>query len=259
MPKTAPTGSLRIQGLEVAIQGKKIIHEIDLTIPAGEIHAVMGPNGSGKSTLCYALAGDPQYQVKGRAVLDGEDILAMKIEERSRHGLFLAFQHPVSVPGVNVFNYLRTIYNTARKPQAPLSVAEFGKVAGAEVARLGVDPAFLSRYLNDGFSGGEKKRMEVLQMALLEPKYVLLDELDSGLDVDAIERVFDSLRRLQNERRFAVLAITHYARILKYLKPDRVHVLHKGKIIASGGPELAARIEKEGYEKITGEKADEGR
>ncbi len=254
MPKTAPAqAALRIRDLEVSIQGKKIIKGIGLSVLPGEIHAIMGPNGSGKSTLCYALAGDPQYEAKGEALLDGNDLLKMKPEERSLHGLFLAFQHPVSVPGVNVFNYLRTIYNTARKPQAPLSVAEFEKVVGGEVERLGMDSGFLARYLNDGFSGGEKKRMEVLQMALLKPKYVLLDELDSGLDVDAIDRVFDSIRRLQEERKFAVLAITHYARILKYLKPKAVHVMHKGRIIRSGGSELAALIEKEGYENITGE------
>jgi len=214
----------------------------------------MGPNGSGKSTLCNSLAGEPNFKSEGEARLNGIDLLPLKIEERSRAGLFLAYQTPPAVPGVNVANYLRTIYNAARAPKPPISIPEFEKLLKTEMASLKMDESFLDRYLNDGFSGGEKKRCETLQMALLQPKYVLLDEIDSGLDVDALKTISNGILRLQKKYGFGILVITHYARILTYLKPDKVHVMHRGKIICSGGPELAARIEQDGYDKLTGEK-----
>lgn len=253
MPKSKKH-ELVIKNLHTSIDTKEILCGITLTIKPGEIHAVMGPNGSGKSTLCNSLAGDPNYKTEGEAELDGTDLLSLKIEERSKTGLFLAYQTPPAVPGVNVANYLRTIYNAARAPEPPISIPEFEKLLKAEMAALKMDESFLDRYLNDGFSGGEKKRCETLQMALLQPKYVLLDEIDSGLDVDALKTISQGIMRLQKRHGFGILVITHYARILAYLKPHKVHVLHKGKIILSGGSDLAARIEKEGYDKITGEK-----
>lgn len=248
--------SLSIQDLRVSISGKEIVKGLDLQIKPGEVHALMGPNGSGKSTLCYALAGDPNFKAKGHVMLDGRDILPLDIDERSRAGLFLAYQNPPTVPGVNVANYLRTIYNAARAPKPSIPISDFEKLVKAEMARLRMDESFLERYLNEGFSGGERKRFEVLQMALLQPKYVLLDELDSGLDVDALRTLAEGVGRLRAERRFGVLVITHYARILQYLKPDFVHVIHKGRLVKSGGPEVAARIEKEGYAGLLGPDAE---
>ena len=248
--------SLSIHDLRVSISGKQIIRGLNIQIKPGEVHALMGPNGSGKSTLCYALAGDPNFKTTGAALLDGKDMLPLEIDERSRAGLFLAYQNPPAVPGVNVANYLRTIYNAARAGQAAIPISDFEKLVKAEMARLRMDESFLERYLNDGFSGGERKRFEVLQMALLQPKYVLLDELDSGLDVDALRILADGVGRLRSERKFGVLVITHYARILQYLKPDFVHVMHRGTLVKSGGPEVAARIEKEGYSDLLGADAE---
>ncbi len=244
---------LATRNLRTSVGGKPILRGVSLSIRPGEIHAVMGPNGSGKSTLCHALAGDPNFKTEGTASLDGKDLLGMDISERSRAGLFLSYQTPPAVPGVSVANYLRTIYNAARAPKPPISIAEFERVVKKEMGALRMDEAFLDRYLNEGFSGGEKKRCETLQMALLQPKYVLLDEIDSGLDVDALRIISHDILRLRKERGFGVMVVTHYARILKFLKPDFVHVLHMGKLIRSGNAALAARIEREGYDKIIGD------
>jgi Fe-S cluster assembly ATP-binding protein len=243
---------LYINGLKAFAGTKQLLHNVNIHIKPGEIHALMGPNGSGKSTLCHALVGDPSLKVEGKAMLDGEDILSLDIDERARKGLFLSFQAPPAVPGVSVANYLRTIYNAARPLANPISIAEFEKIAKKEMAALHMDESFLDRYLNDGFSGGEKKRCEILQMALLQPKCALLDEIDSGLDVDALKIISSNILRLFRERKFGLLVITHYARILKFLRPDYVHVMHKGKIVRSSTAKLAWEIEKEGYDKIIG-------
>jgi len=252
----AKKSELSIQNLRTFIGDKPILRGVSLTIKPGEIHAVMGPNGSGKSTLCHALVGDPGFKVEGKATLDGQDVLGLNINERSQAGLFLSFQTPPAVPGVSVANYLRTIYNAARAPTPAISIAEFERIVKKEMLALRMDEAFLDRYLNEGFSGGEKKRCETLQMALLQPKYVLLDEIDSGLDVDALKIISQNIMRLQKERKFGLMVITHYARILQFLKPDYVHVLHKGRVIRSGRAALAAKIEREGYDKIIGEEAE---
>ncbi|MDE1797948.1 MAG: Fe-S cluster assembly ATPase SufC [Candidatus Micrarchaeota archaeon] len=257
MPKKSASGpALALSNLSVSIDTKEIVKGLNLSIRPGETHALMGPNGSGKSTLAAALAGDPAYSAKGSAKLDGQELMDLAPEERSRAGLFLAYQAPVAVPGVNLANYLRMIYNNARAPAAPVSVAEFEKIVAREMEKLHMDESFLDRYLNEGFSGGEKKRCEILQMALLQPKYALLDETDSGLDVDALRLVSEGIARVKAERRLGVLVITHYARILQYLKPDHVHVFFKGKIVKSGGQELAADIEKNGYKNILGADAE---
>jgi len=243
--------NLAITKLKVSIEEKEIVKDISLTIRPGEVHAVMGPNGSGKSTLCYALAGDPKYKLFGSIMLGGSELIGESVEGRSLAGLFLAYQAPVAVPGVTLANFLRTMVNTHRTnskpPLPPLSIAEFEKLVGEEMEKLHMDESFLDRYLNDGFSGGEKKRCEALQMALLAPKFALLDEMDSGLDVDALKLVSESIQRIKKENRTGLLVITHYAKILSYIKPDFVHILSKGKVIKSGGKELAARIERSGY------------
>ncbi len=253
----AKKSELSIHNLKTFIGDKPILRGVSLTIKPGEIHAVMGPNGSGKSTLCHALVGDPAIRVEGTVLLDGQDVLKLNINERSQSGLFLSFQNPPSVPGVSVANYLRSIYNAARAPNPPISIAEFERIVKKEMAALKMDEAFLDRYLNEGFSGGEKKRCETLQMALLQPKYVLLDEIDSGLDVDALKIISKDIQRLHKERNFGIMVITHYARVLQFLKPQFVHILHKGKIIQSGRAALAAKIEREGYDNIVGRAADE--
>ncbi len=252
MPAKTRQRELRISNLRATISKKPILQGVSLSISPGEIHAVMGPNGSGKSTLCHALIGQPDLNVEGKAELDGENLLAMPIEQRAKIGLFLSYQNPVAVPGVNLANYLRTIYNAARAPAPPISIPEFEKVVQKEMTTLRMDESFLERYLNDGFSGGEKKRCETLQMALLQPKYVLLDEIDSGLDVDALRIISKDILRLQKERKFGILLITHYARILQFLKPDKVHVMRAGRIVRSGGHLLADKIEKEGYAQVDG-------
>lgn len=242
---------LEIKNLYVEVDATEILHGIDLKVPAGEVHAIMGPNGTGKSTLAYSLMGHPKYTVtKGDALLNGESIMGLAPEERSHKGLFLAFQYPVAIPGVTVANFLRTAINTQRKSVDPdyhgISIPEFRKLMLEKMELLDMDPKMGGRYLNDGFSGGEKKRVEILQMAMLEPNMAVLDETDSGLDIDALRIVAQGINTLKNEK-LGILVITHYQRILNYLKPDVVHVMVDGKIVESGGPDLALRLEDEGY------------
>jgi Fe-S cluster assembly ATP-binding protein len=243
---------LVISNLHVSVDDTEILKGVDLTIKSGEVHAVMGPNGTGKSTLAYALMGHPKYDVtKGEATLDGKNLLDLDPNERSSLGLFLAFQYPVAVPGVSVANFLRTAINAQRKGQDPedkgISIPDFRKKLKEKLALLKMDESFAGRYLNDGFSGGEKKRVEILQMATLEPKFSILDETDSGLDIDALKIVSDGINTIGDKNQ-GILVITHYQRILNYVKPDFVHVMLNGKIAQSGGPELALRLEEEGYE-----------
>ncbi len=238
---------LQIEGLEVAVEDTPILKGVDLTVPQGEVHALMGPNGSGKSTLAYALAGHPRYEITGgRALFDGQDITEMEPDERARLGLFLAMQYPVEVPGVSVMNFLRSSLNAIRGEE--ISPREFVKLFDAKSRMLGFDRAFADRYLNEGFSGGEKKRHEILQMAMLEPRFAVLDETDSGLDVDALRIVSEGVNSMRGPE-LGVLIITHYTRILRYIKPDFVHVFVAGKIAEQGGPELADRLEEEGYDR----------
>ena len=244
--------TLEIRGLTVTVDveegTKEILRGVDLTVKSGETHAIMGPNGSGKSTLAYSIAGHPKYTVTGGTVtLDGEDVLAMKVDERARAGLFLAMQYPVEVPGVTVSNFLRTA-KTAIDGQAPKLRTWVKDVKGSMDA-LRMDPAFAERNVNEGFSGGEKKRHEILQMELLRPKVAILDETDSGLDVDALRVVSEGVNRAKETTDVGVLLITHYTRILRYIKPDFVHVFVDGKIVEEGGPELADRLEAEGYDR----------
>jgi Fe-S cluster assembly ATP-binding protein len=240
---------LQINGLKASIDGKSILNGIDLTVPQGEVHAIMGPNGSGKSTLSYVLSGREGYEVDGgTANFDGQDILAMEPEERAAAGLFLAFQYPVELPGVNNANFLRTALNAQRRArgEAELDAVQFFKLARAEAKRLSMPDDMLKRNVNVGFSGGEKKRNEVLQMALLRPKLAILDETDSGLDIDALKIVADGVNALRGPT-FSALVITHYQRLLDHIVPDRVHILAQGRIVKSGGPELAHALEAGGY------------
>ena len=243
--------TLEIRGLTVAVEDTEILTGVDLTIRSGETHAIMGPNGSGKSTLAYAIAGHPKYTVTGGTVtLDGEDVLAMSVDERARAGLFLAMQYPVEVPGVSVSNFLRSAA-TAVRGEAP-KLRLWVKEQKEAMARLEMDPAFAERNVNEGFSGGEKKRHEILQLELLQPKIAVLDETDSGLDVDALRVVSEGVNRVRSTGQTGVLLITHYTRILNYIKPDHVHVFVKGRIVEQGGPELADELEKNGYTKYVG-------
>lgn len=247
---------LEVKDLEVAVEGNQILRGLNLTVRPGEIHAIMGPNGSGKSTLCYSLAGHPEYSVLGgEALLDGKNLLEMEPEDRSRAGLFLAFQYPVEVPGVTLQNFLRTAYDAhhAENNGSRMNVLKFWHFLKGKLQMLGIDESFANRYLNDGFSGGEKKRAEILQMAVLEPKVALLDETDSGLDIDALKAVADGVNKLMNEN-MAVVVITHYQRLLNYIKPHYVHIMSNGRIIKTGGPELALELESKGYGWITDEK-----
>ncbi|MEJ0024148.1 MAG: Fe-S cluster assembly ATPase SufC [Alphaproteobacteria bacterium] len=242
---------LRIEDLRVSVGGADIIRGLTLAVPAGEVHAIMGPNGAGKSTLAYALAGREGYlPTAGSATLEGADLLAMAPEERAAKGLFLSFQYPLEIPGVPTLTFLRTALNAQRKArsEADISSPDFLKLVRAKAAALKVDPEMLKRPLNVGFSGGEKKRMEVLQMAVLEPRFAILDETDSGLDIDALRVVADGVNALRGPER-GMLVITHYQRLLDYIKPDRVHVLAGGRIAESGGPELALTLERDGYDK----------
>jgi Fe-S cluster assembly ATP-binding protein len=247
--------TLEIKDLHVAVTTedghKEILSGVDLTVRAGETHAIMGPNGSGKSTLAYSIAGHPKYQVtSGEVLLDGADVLGMTVDERARAGLFLAMQYPVEVPGVSMSNFLRTAA-TAVRGEAPKLRTWVKEVKGA-MSALDIDPSFAERSVNEGFSGGEKKRHEILQLALLQPKIAILDETDSGLDVDALRVVSEGVNRYRATGDAGVLLITHYTRILRHIRPDRVHVFAGGRIVESGGAELAERLEDEGYVRYTG-------
>ncbi len=250
-----------IRNLHVSIEDKEILKGVNLSIPQGEVHAIMGPNGTGKSTLAYTLMGHPSYKVtEGEVIFKGQNILEHKPDERSRLGLFLAFQYPVSIPGVSVANFLRTAVNARRKAankeDKGIGIPEFRRVLREKMDLLKMDPAFAGRYLNEGFSGGEKKRAEILQMAVLKPEIAVLDETDSGLDIDALRIVAEGVNALRGPD-LGVLVITHYQRILNYIKPDYVHVMMDGRIVESGGPELAFHLEEHGYEWIK-EKVENG-
>ncbi|MDH6134485.1 Fe-S cluster assembly ATP-binding protein [Kitasatospora sp. MAA4] len=243
--------TLEIRDLHVSVNAeggpREILRGVDLTVKQGETHAIMGPNGSGKSTLAYSLAGHPKYNVtSGQVLLDGEDVLAMSVDERARAGVFLAMQYPVEVPGVSVSNFLRTAA-TAVRGEAP-KLRLWVKEVKEAMAALHMDPAFAERNVNEGFSGGEKKRHEILQLELLKPKIAILDETDSGLDVDALRQVSEGINRVAASGEVGTLLVTHYTRILKYIKPDYVHVFSAGRIVESGGAELADKLENEGYE-----------
>ncbi|MBQ1043432.1 Fe-S cluster assembly ATPase SufC [Micromonospora echinospora] len=245
--------TLEIRDLKVSVklpegELKPILHGVDLTVRSGETHAIMGPNGSGKSTLAYSIAGHPKYEITGGEVtLDGEDVLSMSVDERARAGLFLAMQYPVEVPGVSVANFLRTA-KTAIDGEAPKLRTWAGELRGA-MEKLQMDPAFAQRNVNEGFSGGEKKRHEIVQLELIKPKIAILDETDSGLDVDALRVVSEGVNRVRDTGDTGLLLITHYTRILRYIKPDFVHVFVAGRIVEQGGRELADKLEEEGYER----------
>ena len=245
--------TLEIKDLHVSVEtedsAKEILKGVDLTINSGETHAIMGPNGSGKSTLAYAIAGHPKYTVTGgQVLLDGEDVLEMGVDERAQAGLFLAMQYPVEVPGVTVSNFLRTA-KTAIDGEAPKLRHWVKDVKGA-MESLRMDPSFAERNVNEGFSGGEKKRHEILQMELIEPKIAILDETDSGLDVDALKVVSEGVNRVKDKTGLGVMLITHYTRILRYIQPDYVHVFVNGRVAESGGSDLADRLEEEGYDRF---------
>ncbi|VVB53923.1 putative branched-chain amino acid transport ATP-binding protein LivG [uncultured archaeon] len=243
------TGQLEIVDLHVSVGGKEILKGITLTIHAGEVVALMGPNGSGKSTLSYAIAGHPDYEItRGSIILNGKEITRATADERSRQGLFLSFQYPVSIPGVTVANFLRTALNAHRPQNEPIDVIEFYELLNQKIKALKISEDFVNRHLNEGFSGGEKKRMEILQMSILTPNYAILDETDSGLDVDALKIVAEGINAQRNPN-LGVLLITHYERILSYIKPDKAVVMVKGRIMDSGGPELVRAIEAEGYDR----------
>ncbi|MCW2601073.1 MAG: transporter ATP-binding subunit [Frankiales bacterium] len=248
--------TLEIRDLHVSVeadnaQQRQILAGVNLTIKAGETHAIMGPNGSGKSTLAYSIAGHPKYTVtSGQVLLDGEDVLAMSVDERARAGVFLAMQYPVEVPGVTVSNFLRSAA-TAVRGEAP-ALRHWVKEQKEAMAKLEMDPAFANRNVNEGFSGGEKKRHEILQLELLKPKIAILDETDSGLDIDALRVVSEGVNRVHAAGETATLLITHYTRILRYIQPDFVHVFVKGRIVEEGGKELADELEANGYEKYVG-------
>ena len=243
---------LTIKDLHASIEGKQILRGLNLQVNAGEVHAIMGPNGSGKSTLSQVLAGREDYQIDGGSVTyNGQDLLDMAVEERAREGLFMAFQYPIEIPGVSNAYFLRASLNAIRRQRGEpeLDAIDFLKLVKAEMKTVGMREEFLYRSVNEGFSGGEKKRNEVLQMSLLEPKLAILDETDSGLDIDALRVVADGVNRLRSPDR-GLIVITHYQRLLDYITPDFVHVMMQGRVVKSGGPELAQRLEKEGYEWI---------
>lgn len=239
-----------IDGLKASIEDKEILKGINLEINGGEVHAIMGPNGTGKSTLASAIMGHPKYEVTdGTVTLDGESILDMEVDERARAGLFLAMQYPSEIAGVTNADFLRSAINARREEGDEISLIRFIRQMEEKMNALEMDPEFMHRYLNEGFSGGEKKRNEILQMAMLNPKIAILDEVDSGLDIDALKVVADGVNEMRSEER-GFLIITHYQRLLNYIKPDFVHVMMQGRIVKSGGPELAERLEAEGYDWI---------
>jgi Fe-S cluster assembly ATP-binding protein len=245
---------LEIRNLHVRTEEREILRGVDLVVRRGELHALMGPNGSGKSTLANTVMGHPDYEVTdGEILFDGENITEMAPHERAKLGLFLAFQYPVAIPGVSVANFLRLAINAQR--EEPIKVKEFGEQLSHAVELLDVDRAFTSRHLNDGFSGGEKKRAEVLQMAMLQPQIAVLDETDSGLDIDALRTVAEGVQKLHDDQGLGVLIITHYQRILDYVRPEFVHIMLDGRIVMNGGNELVERLEKEGYDRIREEVA----
>jgi Fe-S cluster assembly ATP-binding protein len=254
---------LKLEDLHVALEdGTEIVKGVDLEVDTNQVHAVMGPNGSGKSTLAYALMGHPAYQItQGRIVFEGEDVTEMGADERAQRGLFLAFQYPHAIPGVTVTSFLRSAINAIRKAKAggeddPVPIPEFRKELQAAMDGLKVSRELASRYINDGFSGGEKKRVEILQMAMLKPRIAVLDETDSGLDIDALRVVAEGVKSLVSPE-MGALVITHYQRILNYIEPDFVHVFVGGRIVEEGGPELAHKLEAEGYEAFTPQKVGE--
>jgi Fe-S cluster assembly ATP-binding protein len=244
---------LKIENLAATVAGKPILDGLSLTVPTGEIHAIMGPNGAGKSTLAYVLGGRPGYEVTGgTATFDGQDLLTLAPHERAAAGLFLGFQYPVEIPGVSYLQFLRESLNSQRRARGEpeLSGAEFIRLAKAQAALLGMDPDMLKRPVNVGFSGGEKKRAEMVQMGIMAPRLAILDETDSGLDIDALKAVGAGINTIMRAPDKAVLLITHYQRLLDYVRPDRVHVLRAGRIERSGGPELAHELEREGYAEV---------
>lgn len=246
------TAVLEIRNLHVSIDGKPILKGVDLTVRQGEVHALMGRNGSGKSTLAYALMGHPAYQVdEGEIYFEGQNVLEMEADQRSRAGLFLAFQYPVAIPGVTLANFLRAAINARRKEANPqdkgIPIPEFRKLLTSKMQFLKIDPSFAGRYLNEGFSGGEKKRAEILQMATLEPKIAVLDETDSGLDIDALRVVAEGVNSLVGPT-LGALVITHYEQFLNYIRPQFVHVMFDGRIVEEGGFDLAEKIQKQGYD-----------
>ncbi|HZD13021.1 MAG TPA: Fe-S cluster assembly ATPase SufC [Candidatus Binatus sp.] len=249
------SSQLDIRDLHVKIEDKEILKGVDLSVEQGKIHAVMGPNGSGKSTLASTLMGHPKYKVtNGDILFDGQSLLPLKPEERARKGLFLAFQYPYEVPGVPLATFLRQAYTAVRRGgqrgdlgTEMLSVLEFRKMLKEKLNLLGMDESFATRYLNEGFSGGEKKRCEILQLAILQPKIAVLDETDSGLDIDSVKIVAEGVNRLVGPE-MGVMIITHYQRILRYIKPDTVHILMEGRVVKSGGPDLALKLEEKGYD-----------
>ncbi len=251
---------LDIRNLHVSVEGREILKGVDLVVRQGEVHALMGPNGTGKSTLAYTLMGHPGYEVtEGEVWFKGHNILDLEPDERAHLGLFLAFQYPVSIPGVSVANFLRTAINARRRAENPedkgIPIPEFRRMLKEKMELLRMDPSFAGRYLNEGFSGGEKKRAEVLQMAVLRPEIAIMDETDSGLDIDALRVVSEGVNALRGPE-LGVLLITHYQRILNYIKPDFVHIMLDGRIVESGGPDLALHLEEHGYDWVR-EKAGE--
>jgi len=244
--------SLKVKDLEASVEEEKIVKGVSLEVKPGEIHAIMGPNGSGKSTLCKALMGNPEYSLdKGKIILDGDDVTDEETDERARKGLFLGFQYPSEISGVKVSEFLKEALDSKREEQGkePIKMTEFRELVREKLELLDMEEEYVRRYLNKGFSGGEKKRNEILQMAVLDPKYAVLDEIDSGLDIDALKVVAKGINTLANEER-GVLMITHYQRILDHIEPDHVHIMVDGKIVKSGGAELAEKLENQGYDWI---------
>ncbi|MFH1588948.1 MAG: Fe-S cluster assembly ATPase SufC [archaeon] len=237
---------IELKNLKASIDGKKILKGVSLELKKGEVVAIMGPNGSGKSTLAYSIMGHPKYKIEsGQILLNGKDLTKLKTDERARKGIFLSFQYPNEIPGVTVSNFIRTAMNATRK--IPISIPEFIKELNKNSKELHLDSSILSRYLNEGFSGGEKKKTEMLQMKMLKPKFAILDETDSGLDIDALRIVADGINSLAKTGS-GILVITHYQRLLDYIKPDKIHIFMDGKIVFSGGKELAEQLEKKGYD-----------